>query len=89
MTLSFVFLIENIWPQDRSGRRPESEAQSDRDSGVGRRSGGGSASWPSDPRRATTIGTDPLDSRSSASQAKIASRGLVNELEIERARAVE
>lgn len=85
MTLSFVFLIENIWPQGRGEPRPGTSATAQ--TAVPAPSRG--PSWPSDPSRSSTIGTDPLDSRSSASQAKIASRGLVNELEIERSRAIE
>lgn len=88
MTLSFVFLIENIWPQGRGEPRPSSGSGTQASASAPARGAGG-PTWPSDPARSSTIGTDPLDSRSSASQAKVASRGLVNELEIERARAVE
>ena len=92
MTLSFVFLIENIWPQGRGDPRSGSSLSADATGtptpqAAARTSGG--TSWPSDPSRSSTIGNDPLDSRTSASQARIASRGLVNELEIERSKAVE
>jgi capsular polysaccharide biosynthesis protein len=88
MTLSFVFLIENIWPQGRGESRPAS-GSTGQPSPASSSRGASGPSWPSDPTRSSTIGTDPLDSRASASQAKIASRGLVNELEIERSRAIE
>ena len=89
LTIVIAFLVENIWPlgRDRSsaagseGRiagfpviSPSQEALST------------SGTLEESPARASTIGNDPLRSSSAASGARIASRGVINDLEIERNR---
>jgi succinoglycan biosynthesis transport protein ExoP len=88
LTIALAFLVENIWPLGRdpseaaategpiSGSPAVSQAPDSFSPGIGQPMG----------RNAKTIGTDPLRSRSTATGARIASRGVINELEIERNR---
>ncbi len=88
LTIALAFLVENIWPlgRDRSEATADNRPTSGSPTvprpadtvaaGIGQPAG----------RSASTIGTDPLRSGSIASGARIASRGVINDLEIERNR---
>lgn len=87
LTLSIAFLIENIRPEGRAiPRRPtfpvaESESASLRPNSVGPTDNPDSAR----PRTRTTTSDDPFDS-GAAPKARIASRGVINDLEMEKIR---
>ena len=88
LTIALAFLVENIWPLGREPSEAAADPAAMPASPAVSRTPDTLAAGVSQPggRNASTIGTDPLRSSSIASGAKIASRGVINELEIERNR---
>ena len=89
LTLSIVFLFENIWPQDpQSGGRSTVEAGADPDARTANEppaaTGKGSRK-----SRPSTIGTDPLSASVSPQSAQVAARGVVREIELAKTRRPE
>jgi len=92
LTISIALFIENILPPSREVVRRsvpavatstwQASPRSDDIRGIPERA---------DPtgRSPTTIGLDPLDSESAKPDARIASRGIINDLEVEKIRRVE
>ena len=94
LTTTIAFLVENVWPQARDAVAPPAQAvptsPPPHQTKLQTRA---AAEPPPVPIRGqvhkgelSTIGVDPLQSRSTSSEAKIASRGIVNDLELERTR---
>lgn len=94
LTSTIAFLVENVWPQGRDMAAPPAQATPASPPPDRTRA---QAQARSDPRSnsvrggvlegdQTTIGVDPLQSGSAAPGARIASRGIVNDLELEKTR---
>ena len=94
LTSTIAFLVENVWPQTRDAVAPPSQAMPTPPPPLETRAQARPAAEPPPTQfrgqvlegEESTIGVDPLQSGSTPIGGRIASRGIVNDLELERTR---